>query len=108
MDQLSVIVTVVAALALPLVGGCDEHSHGAEPFASFQRCFDAHHTTESLPADQSITICCLENPIGGVTQVCGATATACEAYLGTNLSTTSANAAEVTAGCADYISQRGQ
>lgn len=102
------LFAVTCALAAPLlVAACDDHDHGAEPYDTFQACFDDHHTVEALTAPQSITICCLEHPIGGVTQVCGTTQAACEAYLGTNLATTSATAAEVTAGCTDYVAQRG-
>jgi hypothetical protein len=101
-------MSIGAALAQSAPAACDDHAHGAEPFATFQLCFDEHATTESLPHDQAITICCLEHPIGGVTQVCGTTAAACEAYLSANLAATSATSAEVTAGCADYVTQRGQ
>ena len=102
------ISSLGAIIALSLLAACDDHDHGAEAFDTFQLCFDEHATAESLPHDQAITICCLEHPIGGVTQVCGTSAAACEAYLGTNLAATSATPAEVTAGCADYITQRGQ
>ncbi|MBK9030301.1 MAG: hypothetical protein IPL61_03000 [Myxococcales bacterium] len=93
-------LTLVATLA------CDSHDH-PESYATFQECFDDHTTVESLPVTEAIAICCLEHPIAGVAPVCGATAPACETYLGTNLATTSATPAEVTAGCADYITQRG-
>jgi len=101
-------LSIVSILFLSTLAACDDHDHGAEPYATFQACFDEHATAEALPHAQAITICCLEHPIGGVTEVCGTTAAACEAYLGTNLTSGSATPAEVTAGCADYVTQRGQ
>ena len=85
---------------------CD-HDHDEEGFDTFQACFDDHHTEESLPTQQAIVICCLEHPIAGVTEVCGANAASCMTYLGTNLSTSSATSAEITAACTDYETQKG-
>ena len=101
-------LSISVAFALSLLAACDDHDHGAEAFDTFQLCFDEHATAESLPHDQAITICCLEHPIGSApAPVCGDTAAACEAYLGTNLATASATPAQVTAACADYITQKG-
>ncbi|HEY5952349.1 MAG TPA: hypothetical protein VIV40_42920 [Kofleriaceae bacterium] len=83
------------------------HDHGAEAFGTYQECFDDHTMAESLPIQEAIVICCLEHPINGVTQVCGATAADCAAYLATNLSSTSATQADITAACTDYVAQKG-
>lgn len=99
------ISLTVAAFAFT---ACGSDNPGPEAFATFQACFDAHHTEESLPTQESIVVCCLEHPIAGVTQVCGADAAACMTYLATNLSTSSATSAEVTASCTDYVTQKGQ
>lgn len=89
-----------------LLAACS-HDHDAEGFDTFQDCFDDHHEAESLPVGESIVICCLDHPIAGVSEVCGATAATCETYLATNLATTSATMAEVTAACTDYEMQKG-
>ena len=87
---------------------CGDHDHDedAEPFDTFQDCFVDHHDEESLSVNDAIVICCLDHPIDGVTEVCGATAATCETYLGTNLDASSATSAEVTAACDDYATQK--
>ena len=52
-------------------------------------------------------MCCLDHPIAGVKPACGNTANDCAAYLGTNLDAASATPADITAACADYITQKG-
>ncbi len=89
------------------VFACGDDGGGEEAYPTFQECFDDHHDVESLPVGESIVICCLEHPIAGVTEVCGATATTCETYLAANLDTASATSTEVTAACADYVMQKG-
>ncbi len=93
-------------IALVLFLSACSHDHD-EGFDTFQDCFDDHHGAESLPVGESIVICCLDHPIAGVSEVCGATATTCEAYIGANLDTASATSTEVTAACADYEMQKG-
>jgi len=83
------------------------HNNDAEPFPTFQECFDDHHNVEALPVGESIVVCCLDHPIAGVKPVCGSTAAACMTYLGANLSATSASATEVSAACTDYITKKG-
>jgi len=102
------VPTLFAFTVLLGVAGCDDgHDHDPEAFATFQECYDDHHTEEALPVQESIVICCLEHPIAGVAPVCGDTTAACMTYLGTNLSSTSASQGEVDASCADYITQKG-
>ncbi len=96
---------LVAALLFSVA--CDDHDHGPEPFDTYQDCFDEHATEEALPVQEAIVICCLEHPINGVTEVCGATAATCETYLATNLDAASATQADVTAACTDYETQKG-
>ena len=97
-----------AIAAVLLFAACsDEHEEG-ESFASFQECFDIHHTTEALSVNNSIVVCCLDHEIGGASVVCGADAASCKTYLSTNLSATSATTADVDAACADYVTQKGQ
>lgn len=97
----------VLASYLLAAAACDGHSHDPEGYATFQACFDEHHTTEALPVEESIVICCLEHPIAGVVPACGADASTCSTYLGTNLNASSATPAEVTAACAEYVIQMG-
>lgn len=85
---------------------CGDSGH--EAYATYQVCFDEHKTHESLPTQEAIVVCCLDHEIAGMhNPVCGATAADCETYLGANLASTSATAAERTAACAEYITQKG-
>jgi len=96
----------VSLALLSISSGCGhDHSPGAKPYDTLQQCFDDHHNHESLPTDQSIVICCLDHPIGGVWVPCGETLAACEAFVGTNLNDT-IGPADLTAGCTDYIAQK--
>jgi len=99
---------LVASLAFP---ACGDNGGGADndPFDTYQMCWDEHHTTEGFNAQMAITICCLSHPIGSQPKnvVCGATAASCETYVGSNLSGSDVGSADITAGCTDYITQRG-
>lgn len=94
------VLSLSMALSLTACGG-----GGEEAYDTFQDCFDDHNQVEALPVAESIVICCLEHPINGVTEVCGADAVACETYVDNNLDTASATVDEITAACADYESQ---
>lgn len=108
-------ILIASLLALPIaVAACgdDGGAPDADPFDTFQMCFDEHHVTESLSVNNAIVICCLDHPIAGVHPSCGDTAAACVAQIsGTdtvhNLSSTSATPDEVMAACTDYITQKG-
>ncbi|MEZ4400808.1 MAG: hypothetical protein R3B06_12355 [Kofleriaceae bacterium] len=105
-SSVGLLVTLVTLGAT--AAGCDDHDHAPEPYATFQLCYDDHHTVEALPVQQAIVVCCLEHEIAGTAApVCGDAAAACEAYLGTNLDAASATPTEVTAACAEYITQKG-
>ena len=84
------------------------HSHDPEGYATYQACYDDHHNNESLPVKEAIIVCCLDHPIAGVAPVCGNSANDCIAYIGTNLSSSSATPTEVQAACNDYITMKGQ
>jgi hypothetical protein len=99
----------LASLLMPTIAtiaACGDDGGGEEPFDTFQDCFDDHHEEESLPVQEAIVVCCLEHPIAGVTEVCGANAAACQTYLAANLDTASATSTEVTAACTDYEMQK--
>ena len=83
------------------------NDNDAEPYPTFQECFDDHHNVEALPVQEAIVVCCLDHPIAGVKPVCGDTAAACGTYLDANLSATSASGTDKTAACADYINKKG-
>ena len=93
------------------LAACGDNSGGVDedPFDTYQLCFDDHHVEEGFDAPKSITICCLDHPIGSSAKnvVCGDTAQSCMTYVTANLTMGSATAADITAGCADYITQRG-
>lgn len=96
-------IAVFALVACGDSGGTKD----ADPFDTFQLCFDEHHSTEAFPVQQTIVICCLDHPIGNqkANVVCGDTAAACMAYVNANLNPAQ-SAADVTAACNDYITQR--
>jgi len=104
MRSLTLLVTPWFFLAF----GCDSHDHGSEAFATLQACVDDHvNGGEGFTPDMAVTICCLEHPIGDAAAnvVCTDTQVGCEAYVDAQLDTI-ATAAEITAGCADYLVQR--
>lgn len=84
--------------------GCHGHDEG---FDTFQACFDDHHIDEGFDAMQSIAICALDHPIAGVA-LDFTTLADCVTYVDANLTDTSATAAEISAGCQDYLDRRGQ
>ena len=80
----------------------------AEPFDSLQDCVDEHvNGDEGFSPDKSITICCLDHPLGGTPAnvLCTSAQASCETYVDAQLDTI-ASAAQITAGCADYLVQR--
>ncbi len=81
------------------------HDHDEEGFDTFQACYDDHHNEEMLGIQEAIVVCCLDHPISGVSEVCGADATSCVTYLSTNLS--GPTQAEVMAACTEYETQKG-
>jgi len=93
---------IIASL---LLSACGDDG-GEEAYPTYQECFDDHVEEEMLTTQKAIVVCCLEHPIAGVTEVCGATATTCQTYLATNLDTASATSAEVMAACTDYEMQK--
>lgn len=105
---------VFSFVGMPLIAACGGDDKGdSEAFDTFQDCFDDHHEEEMFTIEKAITICCLDHPIGtnagGV--VCGATAATCTTYVTANLDAGSGSdavtAANITAGCNDYITQKG-
>ncbi|MEO8840611.1 MAG: hypothetical protein ABI591_21880 [Kofleriaceae bacterium] len=101
---------LASLLVFPLVSACgDGGSVDADPFDTYQACFDDHHGTEGFTAAKAITICCLDHPIGsnaaGV--VCGATEASCDTYVTANVVSPDVAAAEITAACTDYVTQKG-
>ncbi len=101
MRSLIVSSLLVTALCLPACGGSDD----AESFATLQDCYDDHHNEEALPVLEAIAVCCLDHPIAGVSPACKDTQAACEAFVDAELDA-SVSAADITAACADYISQK--
>lgn len=108
---------VLSLLGAPLYAACgDNGGNDAEPFDTFQDCYDDHHVEEMFTAPKAITICCLDHPIGasagGV--VCGTTAASCTTYVTANLEgggsgsgSDDVTSADITAGCTDYVTQKG-
>jgi hypothetical protein len=103
---------LASLLAFPLVSACGDNGDDgvdAEPFDTYQACFDDHHGEEGFSAQKAITICCLDHPIGnndaGV--VCGATEATCDTYVTANVVSADVVAADITAACTDYVTQKG-
>lgn len=88
-----------------LVVGCG-HSHD-NGYATFQACYDEHTGNEGYAPPMAIAICTLDHPVGDV-HLDFATSAECVAYVTANLAAGSATAAEIQAGCDDYITQKGQ
>ena len=105
--RLSLLASLVV---FPLISACGDNGGGdADPFDTYQACFDEHHTMEAFTAPKAITICCLDHPIGsnaaGV--VCGATEATCDTYVTASLVSADVTADIVTAACTDYVTQKG-
>lgn len=94
----------LSALSFAACGGDDDNDD--EGFDTFQACFDDHHGEEGLSVGQAIVVCCLDHPINGVTEVCGADAAACTTYVTANVTSTSATSTEISAACTDYQTQK--
>ena len=111
MRKLAGFSVLFALLGSFAFAACGDNGGGedADPFDTFQMCWDEHHTTEMFSVTQAITICCLSHPIGSADKnvVCGSTAASCETYVGSNLGSADAGSADITSGCTDYITQRG-
>ena len=80
------------------------HDHTHDEYPTLQACFDEHTVAENLPIQKAIVICCLDHPIAGNSEVCGADKVSCEAYVRVNLPAVAAT--DVTAACADYETQK--
>jgi len=94
-------VTLLLALA-----ACHNHSHD-EAFATFAACYEDHTVgDEMLAKPEAIVACCLDHPVEGLTD-CGPTAAACETLMQAELDDAVAADADIMAGCADYIVQKG-
>lgn len=85
--------------------GCSDS--GEEAYDTLQDCFDDHHVNEGYNVMESITICTLDHEIAGA-KLDFPTLAECVAYVDTNLTDISATAAEISAGCQDYLDQKGQ
>ena len=95
---------------MPFVTACGgDDAPDADPFDTCQACFDDHHGEEGFTVQKAITICCLDHPIGtsaaGV--VCGGDATSCSTYVTANLGSADATSTDISAACADYVTQKG-
>ena len=91
-------------IGLLFLFACHDHDHNS--YATFQACFDQHTMEEALPFQEAVVVCCLDHPIGGVSEVCGASAATCVTYLTANLTST-ATSDEVMTACTEYETQKG-
>ena len=90
---------------------CSGGTKDADPFDTFQACYDEHHTTEGFATQHAIEICCIDHPIGGAkaNTVCGDTADSCKAYVMANLIDPSDATlqTDIATACSDYVVARG-
>ena len=98
------IALISALFAVPTIVACGSSSP-SDSFATFQACWDEHHTTESFDAKCSIEICCIDHQIGSTkpNMVCGMTAQDCMTYVTANLTPTSATNTDITTACMNYL-----
>jgi hypothetical protein len=101
------LFTSLAALSLAACGDNGGNAD-ADPFATLEECFTDHHGSEGLPVGEAIVICCLDHPIGssGAGVVCGADAATCTTYVTASLQAADATSTEISAACADYVTQK--
>jgi len=106
--RIAIIASFVSPLALGI--GCSDDEADDEPYDTLQACFDDHHKVETFSIQDSIKICCIDHALGtppiGPNVVCGETAAACQTYVDANLADADAAAADITAACAGYITDR--
>lgn len=105
-------LVLYASFALPfLVPACGGSTTSQEAYDTLVLCYTDHTkpSGEGLTPANAITVCCFEHPIGTppvANTVCGETAAACTTYVTAQLSAEGVSAADVTAACTDYLSQR--
>lgn len=100
------------ALLCAIVSACSSSSpKDADPFATFQACYDEHHVMESFDVQTAIDVCCIDHPIGSekANVVCGATAQDCTTYVTQNLMdpNDAMLSSDISAACATYVTSRG-
>ena len=105
---------ITTSFAFAACGGSNKPD--ADPFATFGACYNEHHNTEGFDVPKTITICCIDHPIGNqaANVVCGSDAASCVAYVSTQVGsagsggsgTTDATTANIQAACTDYVNQR--
>ena len=109
-----ITASLAGSLVFAACGSSD--TKDADPFATFAACYNEHHNTEGFDVQKTITICCIDHPIGNqaANVVCGSDAASCEAYVSMwvgsagsgGSGTTDATSANIQAACTDYVNQR--
>ena len=106
------LLIIATLFALPLIhtAGCgnSNSSVDADPFDTYQECWDEHHTEENFSVQRAIEICCIDHPIGGAAAntVCGDTATSYTSYVTSNLVSTEVTSTDISDACTDYVGDR--
>lgn len=103
------LVSVICSMGLFVVG-CSGGDEDADPFDTFQACYDEHHGTEGFTTVKAIEVCCISHPIGGTApnMVCGTTTASCMTYVSANLmdSANTMLSADITTACTAYPTDR--
>ena len=93
---------LLAASAALALAACGEDGPDMSPFSSFQACFDKHVDDKMLMPFEAIVECCIDHPIGGMQDACGADRAECINYITANLDQTDASTVEVMGACESY------
>jgi hypothetical protein len=103
---------VISAVLFAAACGDSGNKVDADPFDTFQLCYNEHHGTEMISAPCAIEICCIDHPIGGVkaNMVCGDTAASCSTYVNANLQDGSdaTLSTDITNACGFYVNDSGR
>ncbi len=108
------IALISTLFALPVLAsiGCGGGGDGGDndAFATYQACWDEHHTTENFSVQRAIEICCIDHPIGSAAMntVCGDTTDTCITYVTANLDPADATATDIMTACGDYPADSGR
>ena len=98
---------LLALFVSNMLVACGSSGSDAEPYDTLQACYDDHQNVEMLGIGPSITVCCIDHPIAGKHPSCGTTQAECEAIVRAGLDQ-SVTTTEISAACADYVTQLGQ
>jgi len=105
MRIVTALITLSLAVPVGLAACGDSAAMDADPFDTLQACYTEHATTEKLPVQEAIVVCCLDHPIAGVHPSCKDTQADCVSHVRAALDASVLDA-DITASCMTYISMK--